>query len=76
MRYGLSMKWHNSCNRQTVVALYFLRAPKIHTLKKASFFVRLHADICPITRGYLSDYTRIKGVFFVMIYDWKGGIGI
>ena len=48
MRYGLSMKWHNSCNRQTdrqtVVALYFLRAPKIHTLKKAGFF-------CPITRG-------------------------
>ena len=50
-------------------SLYFLRAPKIHTLKKAGFF-------CPITRGYLSDYTRIKGVFFVMIYDWKGGIGI
>ena len=73
MQYGLSVKWHNSCNRQTdrqtVVALYFLRAPKIHTLKKAGFF-------CPITRGYLSDYTRIKGVFFVMIYDWKGGIGI
>ena len=61
MRYGLSMKWHNSCNRQTVVALYFLRAPKIHTLKNQAFFVRLHAD---------------KGVFFVMIYDWKGGIGI
>ena len=70
MQYGLSMKWHNSCNRQTdrqtdrqtVVALYFLRAPKIHTLKKSRLF--------------LSDYTRIKGVFFVMIYDWKGGIGI
>ena len=62
MRYGLSMKWHNSCNRQTVVALYFLRAPKIHTLKKSRLF--------------LSDYTRIKGVFFVMFYDWKGGIGI
>ena len=56
------MKWHNSCNRQTVVALYFLRAPKIHTLKKSRLF--------------LSDYTRIKGVFFVMIYDWKGGIEI
>ena len=62
MQYGLSMKWHNSCDRQTVVALYFLRAPKIHTLKKSRLF--------------LSDYTRIKGVFFVMIYDWKGGIGI
>ena len=62
MRYGLSVKWHNSCNRQTVVALYFLRAPKIHTLKKSRLF--------------LSDYTRIKGVFFVMFYDWKGGIGI
>lgn len=62
MQYGLSVKWHNSCNRQTVVALYFLRAPKIHTLKKSRLF--------------LSDYTRIKGVFFVMIYDWKGGIGI
>lgn len=44
MRYGLSMKWHNSCTRQTVVALYFLRAPKIHTLKKAGFFVRYPAD--------------------------------
>ena len=62
MQYGLSMKWHNSCDRQTVVALYFLRAPKIHTLKKS--------------RVFLSDYTRIKGVFFVMFYDWKGGIGI
>lgn len=62
MQYGLSMKWHNSCDRQTVVALYFLRAPKIHTLKKSRLF--------------LSDYTRIKGVFFVMFYDWKGGIGI
>ena len=62
MQYGLSVKWHNSCDRQTVVALYFLRAPKIHTLKKSRLF--------------LSDYTRIKGVFFVMIYDWKGGIGI
>lgn len=62
MQYGLSVKWHNSCNRQTVVALYFLRAPKIHTLKKSRLF--------------LSDYTRIKGVFFVMFYDWKGGIGI
>ena len=61
MQYGLSMKWHNSCDRQTVVALYFLRAPKIHMLKKQAF---------------LSDYTRIKGVFFVMFYDWKGGIGI
>lgn len=28
MQYGLSVKWHNSCDRQTVVALYFLRAPK------------------------------------------------
>ena len=55
MQYGLSVKWHNSCNRQTVVALYFLRAPKIHTLKKSRLF--------------LSDYTRIKGVFFVMFYD-------
>lgn len=62
MQYGLSVKWHNSCNRQTVVALYFLRAQKIHTLKKSRLF--------------LSDYTRIKGVFFVMFYDWKGGIGI
>ena len=62
MQYGLSMKWHNSCDRQTVVALYFLRAPKIHTLKKSRLF--------------LSDDTRIKGVFFVMFYDWKGGIGI
>ena len=62
MQYGLSVKWHNSCDRQTVVALYFLRAPKIHTLKKSRLF--------------LSDYTRIKGVFFVMFYDWKGGIGI
>lgn len=62
MQYGLSVKWHNSCSRQTVVALYFLRAPKIHTLKKSRLF--------------LSDYTRIKGVFFVMFYDWKGGIGI
>ena len=60
MQYGLSMKWHNSCNRQTdrqtarqtdrqtdrqtVVALYFLCAPKIHTLKKQAFFVRSHAD--------------------------------
>ena len=55
MRYGLSMKWHNSCDRQNVVALYFLRAPKIHMLKKSRLF--------------LSDYTRIKGVFFVMLYD-------
>ena len=62
MQYGLSVKWHNSCDRQNVVALYFLRAPKIHTLKKSRLF--------------LSDYTRIKGVFFVMFYDWKGGIGI
>lgn len=44
MRYGLSMKWHNSCNRQTVVALYFLRAPKIHTLKNQAFFVRYATD--------------------------------
>ena len=55
MQYGLSVKWHNSCDRQTVVALYFLRAPKIHMLKKSRLF--------------LSDYTRIKGVFFVMLYD-------
>ena len=44
MQYALSVKWHNSCNKQTVIALYFLRAPKIHTLKKQAFFVRLHAD--------------------------------
>lgn len=48
MQYGLSMKWHNSCVRQTVVALYFLRAPKIHTLKKSRLF--------------LSDTLRMKKV--------------
>ena len=47
MQYGLSVKWHNSCNRQTVVALYFLRAPKIHMLKKAGFFYLIM--ICPLS---------------------------
>ena len=47
MQYGVSVKWHNSCNRQTVVVLYFLCAPKIHTLKKQAF---------------LSDTLRMKKV--------------
>ena len=62
MQYGLSVKWHNSCDRQTVVASVFFARPKNPYVKKSRLF--------------LSDYTRIKGVFFVMIYDWKGGIGI
>lgn len=62
MQYGLSIKWHNSFNIQNVVASVFFARPKNPYVKKSRLF--------------LSDYTRIKGVFFVMFYDWKGGIGI
>ena len=62
MQYGLSVKWHNSCDRQNVVASVFFARPKNPYVKKSRLF--------------LSDYTRIKGDFFVMFYDWKGGIGI
>ena len=62
MQYGLSVKWHNSFNIPNVVASVFFARPKNPYVKKSRLF--------------LSDYTRIKGVFFVMIYDWKGGIGI
>ena len=55
MQYGLSVKWHNSCDRQNVVASVFFARPKNPYVKKSRLF--------------LSDYTRIKGVFFVMLYD-------
>ena len=63
MQYGLSMKWHNSCNRQT-------------DRRSSVFFARPKNPYVKKSRLFLSDYTRIKGVFFVMFYDWKGGIRI
>ena len=55
MQYGLSIKWHNSFNIQNVVASVFFARPKNPYVKKSRLF--------------LSDYTRITGVFFVMFYD-------
>ena len=55
MQYGLSVKWHNSRDRQDVVASVF-------------FFFFLNPNVKK-SRLSLSDYTRIKGVFFVMFYD-------
>ena len=44
MKCGLSVKWHNSCFRQNVVAAVFFARPKNPYVKKAGFFLRLHAD--------------------------------
>ena len=44
MKYGLSVKWHNSCVRQNVVASVFFARPKNPYVKKTGFFVRYTAD--------------------------------
>ena len=49
MQYGLSVKWHNSCERQKDrktnhrSSVFFAR-PKIHSLKNQAVFVRYPAD--------------------------------
>ena len=65
MRYGLSMKWHNSCNRQTVVALYFLRAPKIHMLKKADIGVAMGnaSDFVKSYANFATTSTYDNGIY-------------
>ena len=44
MKYGLSVKWHNSCFRQNVLVAVFFARPQNPYVKKAGFFLRLHAD--------------------------------
>ena len=44
--------------------------------RSSVFFARPKNPYVKKSRLFLSDYTRIKGVFFVMFYDWKGGIRI
>ena len=49
MRYGLSMKWHNSCNRQT-------------DRRSSVFFARPKNPYVKKSRLFLSDTLRMKKV--------------